>query len=105
MTYREKVTYVAAGEGLLAAKRLFDAVYIAETGENSFQIELAGLGQVGCLAIVIEFEQCSTALDLRLHEGWRTDFLDVQLLVSRMESVFEDITNKHDGTRFIVAQC
>ena len=62
---------VVAGERFLGAEGGRDAEDVTEGGEAGFEIELRGLGEVGFLAVVIEFEERGAAFDLRLHHaGW-----------------------------------
>ena len=60
---------VAAGERFLGAERGRNAEDIAEGGDACFKVELRGLGQVGCIAVVVEREEGGAAFDLGLYHA------------------------------------
>ena len=65
---------------------------------------MAGLGQVGGLAVVVELEQCGAALNLGLHKCRGTDFLAADFSVGGVEGEFDSVTNIHDRAGLVVTK-
>lgn len=56
---------------LLCTEALLDTEDVTQAGETRLEVELRALRQEGGLAVVVELEERSTTLDLRLHHARR----------------------------------
>jgi len=87
---------MAAGEGLLGAERLLNAVDVAHGGEDSLEVELRRLSEESLLAVVVELEQGSTAFNLGLDKCGRRDLAAADLAVDLVESELDSVADEHD---------
>lgn len=95
---------VASGQGLLGAEGLFDAVDVAEAGQDGLEVQLRGLGEVGLLVVVRDLEEGGAALDLGLHQGGRGDLDKLHVVVGLDERPLDLGAQLHEGGGVVTAQ-
>lgn len=73
-----------------------DTVDITQTRQDSLEVELTTLGEVGLGSIVVKLEKSRAALDRRLNHTWWSDFGDSTLVEALSESTEEESTESHN---------
>lgn len=88
---------VAAGLGLFGAEGGAEAVGAAEGGGGGFEVELAGLGEVGFVVEVLHFEEVAGALDGVGGEDGRIGQHESPVLHELAEAVGDLVADAKDG--------
>src|SRR5271156_3004253 len=68
------LTQMSSRMGLLRSKTRSNAIYISQTRQSSFQIQLTALSQIRIFTIIFESKQGTSSFDLSLDHTRRCDF-------------------------------
>lgn len=81
---------------LLSPETFLNTVDVTQTRQDSLEVELTTLGEVGLGSVVVKFEKGRTTLNRGLDHTWRSNLSDSALVEALSESTEEEGTESHN---------